>query len=172
MTKATAAMKAALMKKIDGFDKYYISKEGEVMSTDYRNTGKCRMLKQSTDQYGYKVVGLENNGLYKKYKVHRLVAMTFIPNPDNLPQVNHKDEVKTNNCVSNLEWCTHEYNNRYGTKLDRLCKKVYGYNDKGELVKTFKSTQEGRKNGYNHIDICCNGHRNKCGGLRWSYEKL
>lgn len=65
----------------------------------------------------YQIVGLNKDGKHKTRLVHRLVAETFIPNPDNLPEVNHIDENKINNAVSNLEWCDHLYNNRYGSKL-------------------------------------------------------
>ena len=169
-------MKAVLMKKIDGFDRYYISKEGEIMDTDYRRTGVCRIIKPSTDKNGYKVISLFENGRMRQKLIHRLIAQTYIPNPYNLPVINHKDENKSNNCIDNLEWCSVGYNNCYGSRLnklsDKMSKKVYGYNDKGELVKTFKSVIEGKKNGYWHIAASCNGKRKTCGGLRWSYEKL
>lgn len=67
----------------------------------------------TTHNQGYKVYGLNKNGLYKGVKIHRLVAQAFIPNPDNLPQVNHKDGNKANNKVDNLEWCTPLYNMRH-----------------------------------------------------------
>ena len=66
---------------------------------------------------GYMQVHLTKNGIAKKYQVHRLVAEAFIPNPNNLPIVNHKDENKINNCVWNLEWCTYSYNLTYGNRL-------------------------------------------------------
>lgn len=68
---------------------------------------------------GYLNVKLYKNGSYKHFQVHRLVAEAFLPNPDNLPQVNHKDENKVNNSVSNLEWCTAKYNCNYGTHNER-----------------------------------------------------
>lgn len=68
---------------------------------------------------GYNQVCLYKCGIRKIIKVHRMVAIAFIPNPDNLPQVNHRDEVKSNNCVENLEWCDNKYNNNYGTKIER-----------------------------------------------------
>lgn len=57
-------------------------------------------------------------------KIHRIVAMAFIPNPNNLPQVNHKDENKKNNRLENLEWCTPRYNMEYGTRMNKIFKKV------------------------------------------------
>lgn len=68
---------------------------------------------------GYNQVCLYKNGISTGLRVHRLVAQAFLPNPDNLPQVNHKDEDKTNNNVDNLEWCDNKYNNNYGTKIER-----------------------------------------------------
>ena len=71
---------------------------------------------------GYKTVKLSKDNHLTRYLVHRLVAETFIPNPDNLPCVNHKDEDKLNNSVENLEWCTYQYNNSYNNKGDRISK--------------------------------------------------
>ena len=74
---------------------------------------------------GYKTVSLTKDGKTKTLFVHRLVAEAFIPNADNLPMVNHKDEDKTNNFVENLEWCTNDYNINYGTARRRQAKKIY-----------------------------------------------
>ena len=89
---------------------YSVSSTGRV-----RNDSTNRELNPSTQQ-DYKHITLQINGKSKRFRVHRLVAIAFIPNPDNLPEVNHKDECKTNNCVDNLEWCDHKYNNNYGSK--------------------------------------------------------
>lgn len=83
-----------------------------------------RILKQAFDKNGYCLVGLHINGKIKSGKVHRLVASAFIDNPHNLPDVNHKDENKSNNNVDNLEWCTPKYNINYGTCLDRIAKTI------------------------------------------------
>tara|TARA_B100000029_G_scaffold479416_1_gene526450 strand:+ start:606 stop:1037 length:432 start_codon:yes stop_codon:yes gene_type:complete len=87
-----------------------ITEEGDVYSTKY---GKIKKMKLRLDYKGYKTVILSNNGKRKFCKVHRLVAQTYIPNPDNLSQVNHIDEDKSNNNVDNLEWCTNQYNIEY-----------------------------------------------------------
>ena len=84
---------------------YLITEEGDVYS---RKFGKLKKMKQRTERY--KAINLWNNGKEKAHYVHRLVAETYIPNPDNLPEVNHKDEDKTNNNVVNLEWSTHADN--------------------------------------------------------------
>jgi hypothetical protein len=97
------------MKIIEGFDgKYGITEDGQVYSFAIN-----AFLKQQTTKKGYRIIDLGRGKNYKHYKVHRLVAQAYIPNPDNLPEINHKDEDKTNNCVSNLEWCTKEYNLNY-----------------------------------------------------------
>ena len=77
-------------------------------------------MKLQTTKKGYIYVKLCLNGEQKIYHVHRLVAETFIPNVENLPEVNHKDEDKSNNNVNNLEWCSHEYNIHYGTGMERM----------------------------------------------------
>lgn len=77
---------------------------------------KGRTLSPAKDKFGYSRVTLSKKGVHHTYYIHRLIAETFIPNPDNLPQINHKDENPNNNEVSNLEWCTVQYNNTYGSR--------------------------------------------------------
>lgn len=98
------------------------------------NLGKVRNNKGETLKQGikrtnctcYKLVNLWKDGRYYKKYVHRLIAEAFIPNPANLPMVNHKDEDGTNNSIDNLEWCTREYNVNYGTAKERRAKKIRG----------------------------------------------
>jgi len=108
------------------YEGYEVSNFGRIKSYKYdKENGK--ILKPSRDTKGYLQLDLRIGG--RKYEkrvhlaVHRLVAMAFIPNPENLPQVNHKDENKENNHVTNLEWCTNEYNGRYGTHDERVAQK-------------------------------------------------
>ena len=86
--------------------------------------------------------------------------------------MNHKDENKQNNVVSNLEWCTHEYNNRYGTRIERTSKPILQYTLDGEFVKEWKSTAECGRNGYNqgHVAACCRGERKTHKGSVWKYK--
>ena len=153
---------------------YEVSDQGRVKSIGY---GKERILKPFRNKGGYLLVGLCKNGEQKKCKVHRLVAQTFIPNPDNLPEVNHKDEDKENNSVQNLEWCTDKYNTNYGTRTQRqaekLSKPVLQYTKSGEFVKDWKSNQDiEQKLGNNHgnISIYCNGKRKSSNGFVWKYK--
>ena len=101
-------------KNIIGYEGLYeVSNMGNV-----RNVRRNTLLRFSKNNYGYIQVYLYKNGIRNGFKVHRLVAQAFIPNPDNLPQVNHKDEDKTNNSVENLEWCDHKYNVNYGHRTE------------------------------------------------------
>lgn len=112
-----------IWKDIDGYvGIYQVSNIGNVRSLQ-REEFKCRQgyrvrkgreLKPTQDEKGYLMVGLNKDGKRIMRRVHRLVATAFIPNHDNLPQVNHKDENKHNNHVENLEWCTASYNINYG----------------------------------------------------------
>lgn len=117
-----------IWKSIPGYEGLYeVSNTGQIRSLDmYVKVGfgayrlqKGKVLSPAKDKYGYLVVSLTYNGKHKTIKVHRLVAQAFIENPDNLPEVNHKDEDKTNNIVENLEWCNHKYNMNYGTRTIR-----------------------------------------------------
>lgn len=117
-------------KDIEGYEGVYqVSNFGNVRSCDrvikhspkdyFQKGGK---LKSALSKNGYPMVVLVVHNKRKTINVHRLVAQAFIPNPDNLPQVNHKDEDKTNNNVANLEWCTHKYNVNYGTRNMKISK--------------------------------------------------
>jgi len=104
---------SGVFKPIKGYEGlYYITEDGKIYSGIQNKWLKTRISR------GYLVVNLQ----MKTKHVHRLVAETFIPNPDNLPVVNHKDENKLNSSVDNLEWCTHKYNNNYGTCIERMKK--------------------------------------------------
>jgi hypothetical protein len=143
-----------------------------------------RILKQATSRKGYKTVKLCNIGEEHTFQVHRLVAEAFIPNPDNLPQVNHKDEIKYHNFSSNLEWCTNDYNINYGTGLLRgiqkringkLSKAVLQFNLLGKQLAEFPSVNEaarrlGNINRQCNIVACCNGSRETAYGYVWKYK--
>lgn len=104
---------------------------------------KGRILKQQRDRYGYMFVQFSDNGKRVTLKVHRMVAITFIPNPDNLPQVNHIDCNRSNNIVSNLEWCTNQYNTAYREKYGKASSRpVFAVNVETGEVLHFKSRGE------------------------------
>ena len=106
--------------KNDKGNLYKVFTNGDVISVNYNRTGKEKLLKKMLDKNGYQKVALFDGKKTKKVSVHRLVAICFIPNTGNLPQVNHKDEDKTNNNVENLEWCDCLYNINYGTRNKRV----------------------------------------------------
>lgn len=104
------------MKDIKGYEGLYaITEDGKVWS--YRNK---RFIKPFLRKNGYLQVILVKDGVKKNHKVHRLVAETYISNPNNYPEVNHKDENRVNNNIDNLEWCPHDYNCNYGNRLSRI----------------------------------------------------
>lgn len=126
--------KMEIWKDIENYEGYYqVSNEGRIKSLErivkgVGNGGTFdklipeKMMKLQTDKYTS--VTLTKDGTPHRVNVHRLVANAFIPNPDNLPEVNHKDEDKTNNKVENLEWCSRDYNQQYGTKNQRMAEKA------------------------------------------------
>ena len=161
---------------------YKVSNKGNVFSVGRRdsrgNKIGGRMLKPTHTRNGYLKVNLYNNGKRKTKYIHRLVTEAFIPNPEKLPEVNHKDEIKTNNHVGNLEWCTRGHNINHGTRNERiahaLSKKVRAVNVENGEVLIFNSTHEAGRKGYDQGNVAktCKGiyyGGNLYKGHRWSY---
>lgn len=158
---------------IEGYEGLYqISNLGRVKSLGNTMLRKEKILKPNKHNCGYYRVELSKNNKQKWYYIHRLVAQAFIPNPDDLLFINHKDEDKTNNAVGNLEYCTARYNCNYGTHNERIAKAL---SKKVLCVETgviYQSTQEiQRKIGLpqSNICLCCNGKQKTCGGYHWKY---
>ena len=162
------AINSAALVPISGFDGYFVGMDGSIWSG--KQSG--RWLKPSVNKHGYLTVGLHRNGKrYRKY-IHRLVAEAFIPNPLNMPQVNHKDEDKSNNYVENLEWCTAEYNSNHGTRNARIAKPVINL-DSG--ISYASATEASKRLGISESQISevCS-HKPKrltAGGFHWAFAK-
>ena len=137
---------------------------------------KDRILKPYVLDTGYSQVDLAKNGKYKKFSVHRLVALAFLPNPDNLPQVNHLNESRSDNRLCNLEWCSVAYNLCYGTGLARRAEKrrkpIIQLTRTGDFVQRYDSIDSAAHVAHPKlISRCCNGHRNTTGGFQWKFAK-
>lgn len=100
-------------KPIPGYENYLITTSGQVTSLSYGATKKPRSLKTQKSKHGYNYVVLTKDRLHKVFTIHRLVATTFIPNPLNLPQVNHRNGIKHDNRIENLEWVSCSQNHRH-----------------------------------------------------------
>lgn len=167
-----------IWKDIPGWEGWYrVSNLGRVRRIKrHGKSCSCNILKQREVVKGYMAVCLCKDGVQKWMRVHRLVAMAFIPNPNNYPIINHKDENVKNNCVSNLEWCTVAYNNVYGTARQRRAescsKPIAQYTPEGKLIATYINAKEAAiKNGFHRgaINFCCNGKRNQHRGFIWKF---
>lgn len=171
-----------IWKDIKGYEGLYqISSLGKVKSLKF---GKEKILKPRKNTFGYLESVLCKNGNSKSFKIHRLVAEAFIPNPNNLPCVNHKNENKILNTVENLEWCTYKYNINYGTRNERVSqteindpnrsKQVYQYTFDKQLIKVWESINECKRNGLSsgNISQCCNGKRIQYKGYKWEFKPL
>lgn len=192
-----------IWKDIKGYEGLYqVSNLGRVKSLErYKKTKyesfslfKEIIKKQQTNEKGYLKVTLANNKRRKTFFVHRLVAEAFLLNPNNLPQINHKDENKQNNLIwvnedgsidynkSNLEWCTNEYNCNYGShknnishKLKRhpsICKRLIQLTPNDELVSWWSSASDASEQLNIHkscISECCKGKQLTAGGFKWGY---
>lgn len=176
-------MKQEIWKDIEGFEGLYqVSSLGRVRSLnrvveldDGRKIPKQgKILKERITHNGYTRVQLGEN---KDRYIHRLVASAFIPNPDKLPQINHKDENKRNNCVENLEWCTNKYNINYGTAKERISEKhstrpIRQFAMDGRLIAEYKGVIDAvHKTGYKESPIrqCCDHKTHTSYGFVWEY---
>ena len=179
---------------------YKVSNLGRILSLNYRRTGRAELKTPRKRKDGYSEVQLWKNGEYKNCLVHRLVAETFLPNPENKPCINHKiegDEGKKINMVffnedgtinkekTTIEWVTYEENNNYATRNERagkaiskaningkLSKKVLQLSLSGELIREWPSTKECGRNGFNQGNVwaCCNGKRKTHKGFCFMYK--
>lgn len=176
-----------IWKDIEGFEGLYkISNCGNVYSVGGRVMGrmnnryknKPRIMKPYI-RNGYEHIRLTKDNKQFHYKIHRLVALAFLPNPKNYPYVNHKDENKRNNHVNNLEWCNAKYNLNYGTHNERMKKTksknpIAQYTLDGNLLAIYLSSREiERLFGFPHssIDNCCKkkyGYKTSH-GYKWEY---
>lgn len=159
---------------------------------DFSNYGRVYSIRQKrilkdvkpnkNDRYIRRTLRDIHNNLNTEL-VHRIVAEIFIPNPNNYQFINHKDENKSNNYVGNLEWCTREYNNNYGTRNKRASEKlknhpssskpVLQYTLNGEFVAEYPSMREAKRNTRiddDTISMCCNGKYRHAGGYLWRYK--
>lgn len=163
-----------IWRAIENYDDYQVSNLGRVKSL---KKGNERILKPGVAGIGYLFVVLFKDGKRKEMLIHRLVANAFIQNQDNLPCVNHKDENKQNNLVTNLEWCDVKYNSNYGTRNQRLIaklsKKIGQFTKDGKLIKVWPSIIEAERQGFNHGNICscCQGRLKSHAGFIWKYIK-
>jgi len=160
---------------------YQISNYGRIKS--FRKSSKCfngdgYILNCKPDNNGYCTCVLNNNKTRKTYKVHRLVAQTFIDNPNNFTDVNHKDENKSNNRIDNLEWLTHKENMHYGNAMRGLCQEnkkiaVVQYTMENVFIKRWDCIKEAAvhlKVNVGNIVNCCKGRCKTAYGYIWKYS--
>lgn len=158
------------LKKIKGFSKYSVSKDGRIYSSVSNKMLKCH--RNSSNGY-YQVILRADNGTKHTLYLHRIVAEAFCEKPEGCDFVNHKNEIKTDCRAENLEWCTKYYNNTYNGKTQRSCKRIISTNEKtGEEI-VWESARIASKElgvSYKNISAVCRGLRPRCAGLKWRFE--
>ena len=169
-----------IWRPVAGFEgAYEVSNLGNIRSF---KVGNGILMTPNRNKYGYMKVLLFKDGKPCCKNIHRLVAEAFIPNPNNLPQINHKNEDKADNRVENLEWCTCADNCNYGTRNDRVAKAltkkygvpVYQFSLDGEFINRYDSLSDaGRKTNLSPSSIrhACRGEREDVGGFMWAFAE-
>lgn len=163
-------------KPIKGFEEYKVSTNGVVLGK------RGKPLSPFTSRGGYKMVSLKKDGKLQNQLVHRLVAITFIENPNNYECVNHIDENKNNNSVENLEWCTRDYNNSYGTInirrsiTHRKLKIDHTQKNKKTYIRCIETGEihylnEWERMGVHNTKLVCLGKIKHARGLHYEYVK-
>lgn len=169
-----------IWKPIKGYEgRYEVSNLGRIKSLSRyiaRKDGRVSLRRSQylkfSDSHGYKRVYLAKDCTRKKFPVHRLVAEAFVPNPENKPEINHKDGIKNNNIYTNLEWVTRSENiihsrdvlHRYYHSTPVICVET------GERFESIKAANEHiNYSGNGHICACCKGKRQTVGGYHWRY---
>ena len=158
------------MKDVKGYEGLYaVTSCGKVWS--YRN--EC-FLKPKVNRNGYLFVNLYKDRKAKSYTIHKLVAEAYIPNTDNLPQINHRDENKANNCLQNLEWCDSKYNANYGTRNEKvsnsLKKPIIQYDLDGNFIREWPSALDVGKEVKTNIGYCLRGRYKTAYGYIWKFK--
>ena len=163
-----------IWKDVKGYEGLYeVSNLGRVKSLPRNGTVLHeKILKYGLDRYGYRQVILSKNDVRKSAKIHRLVAEVFLQNENKLPCINHKDENKQNNDVSNLEWCSYSYNNSYNGRAKKVAEGKYKQIFCIELNTVFDSLADAgnkTKISVGNICSCCRGKLKTAGGYHWKY---
>lgn len=168
-------LEGEIWKDAPGYEKHYmVSNLGRVYS---KHTKKLRAFSQDHGGYDRLTIMIRKEGINCSVGVHRLVAQAFIPNPDNLPEVNHKDENKHNNAASNLEWCSRAYNANYGTIKERISKAlgkpIIQLSLDGQFIARYDGAkQAARQLGFSDTPIinCANKNYKTSYGFKWVWE--
>ena len=163
---------------------YQVSNLGRVRSCDRVDAlgreVKGKVLKCNQTKTGYLRIVLSKNGEAKLFLIHRLVAHMFIPNPNNHPIINHRDENPENNRAENLEWCTQKYNINYGTRNERAGKKISESKKRDkhpmarkviclETKQIFGCTKDASEWCHGNVSMCCRGKNKSAGGYHWQF---